>query len=131
MKQQIQRFMTFVYLGLEKLKGNRKFVPLPFGEDDELKVRAKSFFGYSVVIHVRRRVYNCIYERRWFGRSRFITYEVWSDVDKNAPDEIKKAWKKQYTFPKMLPAYVSSQHQMERAIAAYVDLILDEGIQDA
>lgn len=126
----INSILVKLYFALEHLKGGKKLMPLPSNEEDILLVKAKYFFDYTLEIKVKRLVYVCSYENTFFKSKRFTTFEVSSKVDELTPDAIRKAFSKTYIFPRMLPEFIPLNKHMERAVNAYLDMIINDSVKD-
>lgn len=124
------KLLTACYLFYERLKGPKTLTLLPTKESDYLLVQAKSFFGYTVEIRVKRVLYECTYANRWFGNTYYMTFEVTGSVRDVAPVEIVSAFSRTFHFPRMLPSYVPLEFHLERAVNSYVDMVLQQGIRD-
>lgn len=120
----------FLFVTIEKLKGSKELILLPPVDDDFTTVTVKTFFGYTVEIKVRRRVFRCVYKSKWYKQNDYITFEVNAELSDDAPIAIKKAFSKTYTFPKMIPKYIPVKYHMERAVNSYMDMIICDNIKD-
>lgn len=127
----VNNLLTRIALTTERFKGGKTMSLLPSTPEDILIVKAKSVFGYAVEIKVKRLVYSCVYNNPLFSKKQFMTFEVSSVMSVEAPQTIKQAFNQNHIFPKMLPTFVPVKHHMDRAVNAYLDMIIHSSIKDA
>lgn len=123
-------FSSSLLLFLDKLKGGSDLKRLPTLPDDVLTVTAKTFFGYTVRITVVRIVFRRHYHSSFFKDKDYMTYAVSSKVVGEAPERIVDAFDRTYTFPDLLHKSIATKHQMDKAIEAYMDMIIQENVRD-
>lgn len=107
-----------------RLEGFHSVKEIPMRRDAMDTMTVRSLHGYEISIYCQARQYRQLY-KKWFVPDRIATsYRIFSNVSSDAPERLKEVCELELTFPVMYFKTGNEYSQKEKAITAYLDLLI-------
>lgn len=119
----IIRFLSIIYYVLFGTYKDHTVKELEHKESDLTEMVVKTIKGVQIIFYCKKKNYLILNNHRWIPNYEFSIYQLYSENNDIATDELKSTLKKVVFFPRLFPIFVKEQNRRKYLIEAYIDLL--------